>query len=303
MSFNSFIDRPTSTQAHATDTSDVYSVFFCDLDETLYPDWEITQEAIGEVCAWMLAQCNNNYNPKQLSAQVEGIAEQLLQQSDEKIIKYCERMGLVWWELLWGDFADSYNDEMSMMRSFVPGYRQSVWGDVLKEAGINDNALSLGVGQYFCQVRAKKHKLFPEVWAVLEELEHHGIGVYLVTNGILTLQESKIRSTKATRFVRGITASVTCGFGKPAPSIFQLAYREAKARGYAVIPAMVGDSIRSDIKGALNRGLQAIWVNRNTGFEFEGIDPRKGVKADVVEITDLSLLPALLINNPSLNPV
>jgi putative hydrolase of the HAD superfamily len=88
----------------------------------------------------------------------------------------------------------------------------------------------------------------------------------------------------ATRFL-----SAELGHLKPDRAAF-----EAVQRRLGLFPgelAMVGDSWRDDVTGALNAGWTAIWVNRK-GIVAPDHDP----EADLVEVADLRLVPELVRN-------
>jgi len=83
--------------------------------------------------------------------------------------------------------------------------------------------------------------------------------------------------------------SAETGFLKPDPGAF-----ETIQRRLGLFPgelAMVGDSWRDDVTGALEAGWTAIWVNR-TGKPRPDCDP----EADLVEVPDLNHVPRLIAN-------
>ena len=88
----------------------------------------------------------------------------------------------------------------------------------------------------------------------------------------------------ATRFL-----SAEMGFLKPDPHVF-----ETVQKRLGLFPgelAMVGDSWRDDIAGALEAGWTAIWVNRS-GASRPAHDP----EAELVEIADLAPVPTIIGN-------
>lgn len=83
--------------------------------------------------------------------------------------------------------------------------------------------------------------------------------------------------------------SAELGFLKPDPRAF-----EAVQRRLGLFPgelAMVGDSWRDDIVGALEAGWTAVWVNRS-GVPRPAVD----ADADLVEVPDLEPVPRLIEN-------
>ena len=93
---------------------------------------------------------------------------------------------------------------------------------------------------------------------------------FVITNGTVRLQESKLRHTGLDREVAGWVISEGAGLRKPDPRIFRLASTEA---GQSLDGAwMIGDSAELDIVGARNVGLPSVWLHRgrqwpNTEFQ------------------------------------
>jgi len=92
-----------------------------------------------------------------------------------------------------------------------------------------------------------------------------------------------------TRILSSRFLSAELGHLKPDAPAF-----EAVQRKLGLFPgeiAMVGDSWRDDVTGALAAGWTAVWVNRK-GIPRPEHDP----DADLVEVPDLSSVPALIAN-------
>lgn len=81
--------------------------------------------------------------------------------------------------------------------------------------------------------------------------------------------------------------SAQTGLLKPDPRVFELLRKRLGL--FAGEIAMVGDSWRDDVTGALEAGWTAIWVNRG-GVPRPELDP----DADFVEVPDLSAVPRVI---------
>ena len=90
-----------------------------------------------------------------------------------------------------------------------------------------------------------------------------------------------------TRLLGNRMLSAELGYLKPDLHAFQLVQRRLGLFPGEI--AMVGDSWRDDIAGALGAGWTAIWVNR-AGAERPPHDP----EAELVEIPDLAPVPGLI---------
>ena len=77
-----------------------------------------------------------------------------------------------------------------------------------------------------------------------------------------------MKLTKITNYFNSINISGEIGFSKPSKEIFEIACKRINEKAENCL--MVGDSFKLDIQGALNSGLNAIWVNRkNEEIKFE----------------------------------
>jgi FMN phosphatase YigB (HAD superfamily) len=98
----------------------------------------------------------------------------------------------------------------------------------------------------------------------------------LLTNGLSAVQRSRFAQADMERYFRGVVISEEVGVQKPDPEVFRIAVERAGidrragvANGAGVSTGarrpiralMVGDSLHSDVKGALAAGLDACWFN------------------------------------------
>ena len=105
-------------------------------------------------------------------------------------------------------------------------------------------------------------ELFPEALAVLEKLRAAGVKTGLITNippDRVAPQWAKIRALDLPKWMDVIVVSGELGIHKPDVRIFEYA-----AKKLGVSPeecVFVGDDPDSDIRGALNAGMEAVWVD------------------------------------------
>jgi putative hydrolase of the HAD superfamily len=94
---------------------------------------------------------------------------------------------------------------------------------------------------------------------------------FVITNGTVRQQESKLRHTGLDREVAGWVISEGAGLRKPDPRIFRLASSEA---GQSLDGAwMIGDSAELDIVGARNVGLPSVWLHRGRQWPHTEFQP------------------------------
>lgn len=84
--------------------------------------------------------------------------------------------------------------------------------------------------------------------------------LYIVTNGIKKIQESRFVASGLERFIRASFISEEMGFEKPDARFFDEV--ERCIPGFARADALVvGDSLTSDIRGGINAGIDTCWFN------------------------------------------
>ncbi len=111
--------------------------------------------------------------------------------------------------------------------------------------------------------------------------------LYLVTNGLLAVQTSRLKSAGIAPLFRRIFVSQEVGYNKPQPEFFKHCF--SNIAGFCKEKAIIiGDSLSSDMRGGNVAGIRTCWFN-----------PRRHCAAptDVhidYEVHRLSELPALL---------
>ena len=129
------------------------------------------------------------------------------------------------------------------------------------------------------------HFFMPGAQALLETLTPR-YDLYLATNGTPSVQAGRIESAGIARYFKEIFVSETMGANKPSPAFFQACFAAIPDFDPAAA-IVVGDSLTSDIRGALNAGLRSCWYNPG------GLPLRPDIRPDHT-IRDLAELPPLL---------
>lgn len=117
-------------------------------------------------------------------------------------------------------------------------------------------------------------------------LKEEGFRQYVVTNGVNTTQESKMKKSGLSQIMDGVFVSELMGYPKPMKEYFDACF--------AAMPGidrreciLVGDSLTSDMRGAQNAGIASCWFN--PGCKKKDID----VRTDYEIRSLLELLPIL----------
>lgn len=91
-------------------------------------------------------------------------------------------------------------------------------------------------------------------------LRQKGYRQYIVTNGMASTQESKLRLSGLDQLMDGMFISEHLGHPKPMKEFFDACFSslpQIKREEYI----LVGDSLTSDMRGANNAGIAACWFN------------------------------------------
>jgi putative hydrolase of the HAD superfamily len=124
---------------------------------------------------------------------------------------------------------------------------------------IGNDALAKQMAEAFLELLPTRTALFPHTKELLQYLKEKGYTMHLITNGFEATQQSKISNSGiADYFVEMITSEGSQSL-KPHREIFEYAMHKTGA-----IPAqsiMIGDDPEVDIKGAMNFGMDQVFVN------------------------------------------
>jgi putative hydrolase of the HAD superfamily len=143
--------------------------------------------------------------------------------------------------------------------------------------------------EIYAEWAACRHfNLYDEVPAVLNQLAAAGLRIGLISNSHRCLASFQ-EHFELHGLIAGAISSSEHGLMKPHSSIFRAALNLVDVRAAEAV--MVGDSIRQDIEGALQAGMQAVLLHRSSAEH----PLAAGLRAQGVPvIRTLSELPAML---------
>lgn len=255
------------------------STLLFDLDDTLVVEEQAAKAAFEETARFAATQ--TEVEPATLAVTARSRARDLWYAAPTH--GYCLRIGISSWEGLWCRFeGDDAN--VRSLREWSPTYRRETWILALAEQGVNDVALAEELGQRFAIERRARHEVFADAAPTLSGLKQsHAMA--LVTNGAACLQREKLAASGLSGYFDVVVVSGEFGVAKPDAAIFRHALAKLDADPRSAV--MVGDSLARDVDGAIAAGLAGVWVNRDQC-------PRPPDRADLVEVSTLSDLPAAL---------
>ncbi|MHA4843224.1 YjjG family noncanonical pyrimidine nucleotidase [Flavitalea antarctica] len=124
---------------------------------------------------------------------------------------------------------------------------------------IGDESLAKALGDRFLDLLPSRTLLFPFAIEMLEYLTNKGYDLHLITNGFEKTQHCKLQHSGLAGYFKEVITSEGSNSIKPKKEIFEFAFKLTNAAPEKSI--MIGDSIDADIQGAINAGIDQVFVN------------------------------------------
>jgi len=124
---------------------------------------------------------------------------------------------------------------------------------------IADETLSKEISVDYLTILPDKKNLFPYTIEILEYLKSKGYKMHLITNGFESVQFKKIKNSNLADYFTKVITSEASNSLKPNKEIFEYALKASNAKLETSI--MIGDNESADIQGAINVGMDSIFVN------------------------------------------
>ena len=212
-----------------------YKHLFFDLDHTLWDFEANSRQTLEELYHNLLLQ------------------ERGVRSFDEFFGRY-----IVHNDKLWERYRNGYIkvDELRWKRMWL----------TLLDFKIGDEPLARRMDVMFLDALPTRKILFPYAIEILDYLVQKGYQLHLITNGFEKTQLSKIENAGLSGYFGEVITSEGANSLKPHKEIFEYALRKTGAEPAESI--MLGDSIEADIQGAMNAGIDQVYVN-HLGIEPE----------------------------------
>jgi len=124
---------------------------------------------------------------------------------------------------------------------------------------IANEDLSQKMNVLFLDLLPTRTILFPHAKEILQYLADKNYELHLITNGFEKVQHSKLKYSGLDRFFREVITSEGSNSIKPNKEIFEYAFQKTNADPGRSI--MIGDTLDVDILGAINAGIDQVFVN------------------------------------------
>ena len=137
--------------------------------------------------------------------------------------------------------------------------RREVVGLALRDLGVEDLALAVGIGDVYSYYRDLGMAPLPDAIETVKWLRESGRRLALLTNGAAAAQRRKIARFEIEGLFDAIFVEGELGFGKPDERVYQ---RALSALGVAPADAwMVGDNLDFDVAAPQKLGVSGVWID------------------------------------------
>jgi len=124
---------------------------------------------------------------------------------------------------------------------------------------IADEQLARDLSGKFLEILPTQKQVFPYTFEILDYLAEKNYRLHLITNGFEKTQWSKLKNSGLDKYFDQVITSEKSNSVKPRKEIFTYALNAAGADLANSI--MIGDNIEADIQGAIDSGMDSIFVN------------------------------------------
>jgi putative hydrolase of the HAD superfamily len=154
-------------------------------------------------------------------------------------------------EILWNRFEKGYitSEELKWRR---------MWRTLL-DFKIGDELLAKEMSAKFLEILPTKKRVFDYTFEILNYLKDRKYSIHIITNGFEQTQWLKLNNSQLAGYFTHVITSETSNSMKPQKEIFEYALK--KTNGNIAECIMIGDNPNADILGALNAGMDNIFVN------------------------------------------
>ena len=187
---------------------------------------------------------------------LKGALEKCSCPSDDAVIKRYSEINVRYWKMLERGEIDKAGLKLARFVEFG------------REYGFEDKAALLA--DLYMENLALESHLFEGALELVEKLSRK-YRLFIITNGVKSTQDGRFSVSPITKYFEDIFISEVIGAEKPSKKFFEAV--EGSISGYDRSKALViGDSLSSDIKGAIGAGIDCIWYNPDLKTVPEGWD-------------------------------
>jgi len=129
---------------------------------------------------------------------------------------------------------------------------------ILDEYGLRSDRIIADISSEYLRLSPRKPAVMPYAFEVLDYLKPK-YQLHIITNGFYDMQFTKLSFSGLSEYFGEVVTSEEAGSRKPSPSIFEHTLERIGASCRECI--MIGDNLRTDIKGASNASIDHVFYN------------------------------------------
>ena len=118
------------------------------------------------------------------------------------------------------------------------------------------------VNEYYLNLLGEGGNTLEGAVETVKKLHKAGLELYIVTNGVALTQAKRLARSGLMPYISEVFVSETIGYQKPRKEYFDYVLDKISEKDKEKI-LLVGDSLTSDIKGAMNSDIRCCWLNHD----------------------------------------
>lgn len=116
------------------------------------------------------------------------------------------------------------------------------------------------VNEYYLSLLSEGGNTLEGAVDTVKRLKQEGADLYIVTNGVAATQAKRLERSGLMPYISGVFVSEEIGYQKPRKEYFDFVLDKIPEKNMESI-LLVGDSLTSDIRGAMNAEIPCCWLN------------------------------------------
>ena len=174
--------------------------------------------------------------------------------------------------------ASRYSEiNASLWREFETGaitkevIKRERYSRLFEEFGFDCPVSVMEVNRRYLELLSESAYLIDGAVELCSTLKDSGYDLYIITNGIANTQKRRMQLSGMDKFFTHVFVSETMGSQKPFRDFFNFVFDSVPEKDKSRI-LVVGDSLGSDIKGAVDSGLDCVWFNPKHAINEKGFN-------------------------------
>lgn len=166
-----------------------------------------------------------------------------------------------------------------------PELKRTRFRKFFEAIGFECNHDPLTVNEHYLSLLGEGGNTLPGAVETVKRLHAEGYELHIVTNGVALTQAKRLEKSGLLPYIGEVFVSETIGYQKPRKEYFDRVLDRISEKDKSRI-LVIGDSLTSDIKGAMNAGLPCCWLNHK-GEALPEEYSADWIIRDVREVTEI----------------